>query len=185
MAGGGDGHTTVIRRQGLAGRWGDRPPPRPLLLCALAVCSVAIGVVLADWSDDDGEHTATGAATCDDRFVDGIDLLVYLEPSITSVDVDRLGQRLGDDDRIGEVVYVDQEETYEEFKILFADSPRLVRNMTPDLLPPSFRLDLHDADDSIALVKELAEIQGIYDTIDRRSFEARSEILGNPRRNDC
>ncbi len=36
--------------------------------------------------------------------------------------------------------YVDQDESYEEFKRLFADTPQLVEIVTPEILPPSFKV---------------------------------------------
>jgi cell division transport system permease protein len=82
-------------------------------------------------------------------------------------------ERSPDVDRI---VYVSQEEAYEEFKTLFGDSPDMVENVSADVLPPSYRV-VPTVDDAAAIdvlgqrfegragVKEVVFAQETVDTI--------------------
>jgi cell division transport system permease protein len=53
------------------------------------------------------------------------------------------------------VTFFDQEQAYQEFSEMFADSPDMVETVTPDILPPSFRVVPTSTD--LASVEELVQ----------------------------
>src|SRR3546814_5286370 len=49
-------------------------------------------------------------------------------------------RQLEDSTQIERYEYFDQDRTFEEFKDLFQNTPQIVESVTPDILPPSFRV---------------------------------------------
>ena len=93
--------------------------------------------------------------------------------------------------------YVDKLAAYEEFRGLFSDKPELLDSVTPDVMPPSYRIVPADPDS--ANVAELARqflylyegslvistiqantdaYQGRHGEFRRRAFSARLRFLG-------
>ena len=74
------------------------------------------------------------------RWQGGIEFVVFLNPTATQAQIDAIGQNLKDSPDVESFTYVDQQASYEEFKSLFADSPEMVDTVTPEILPPSYRV---------------------------------------------
>ena len=55
---------------------------------------------------------------------------------------------------IRDYTFVDQDAAYEEFKDIFSDTPELVEVVTPEVMPPSYRVVPVDPDADV--VAELA-----------------------------
>src|SRR3546814_1841597 len=49
-------------------------------------------------------------------------------------------RQLEESTQIERYEYFDQDRTFEEFKDLFQNTPQIVESVTPDILPPSFRV---------------------------------------------
>src|SRR3546814_12009960 len=49
-------------------------------------------------------------------------------------------RQLEESTQIERYEYFDQDRTFEEFKDLFQNTPQIVESLTPDILPPSFRV---------------------------------------------
>lgn len=108
-----------------------------------------------------------GVENANDRFRGGIEFIVYLQPTIQT-DLERSIQRdLEDHPDIERFDYVDQDETYEEFKRLFADSPQLVDTVDPSILPPSFRVAPRVQDPEVvqALGETFESKAGVYEVV--------------------
>jgi cell division transport system permease protein len=90
-----------------------------------------------------------GVENANDRFRGGIEFIVYLNPEHT---VDQRASIERDLDTNPDVVradFVDQDQTYEEFKRLFQDSPQLIDAVEPAILPPSFRVAPRNQDPEV------------------------------------
>ncbi|MDZ7675283.1 MAG: permease-like cell division protein FtsX [Acidimicrobiales bacterium] len=74
------------------------------------------------------------------RWEGGIEFIVFLQPEASDDQTDAVERALGDSPQVEGFSYVDQEETFQEFQDLFADSPQIVDTVSPDILPPSFRV---------------------------------------------
>jgi cell division transport system permease protein len=81
-----------------------------------------------------------GVENANERFRGGIEFIVYLTPDHTEEQRASIERDLLDNPDVREATYVDQDETYEEFKRLFAESPQLIDAVTPEILPPSYRV---------------------------------------------
>jgi cell division transport system permease protein len=82
-----------------------------------------------------------GVSNATERWQDGVEFIVFLEPEITS---SQLGLVQGEIDRSGAIEsyrFVDQEEAYREFnEDFFPENPEITQLVTPEILPPSYRI---------------------------------------------
>lgn len=97
------------------------------------------------------------------RWEGGIEFIVFLQPEASGDQTDAVERALEESPQVEGFTYVDQAETFEEFKDLFADSPQIVDTVTPEILPPSFRVVPRD--------KQPATIEGL-----RTVFEAQPGV---------
>lgn len=74
------------------------------------------------------------------RWQGGIEFIVFLKPDISPEELDALQSELDESPDIQDTTFVDQNQAYEEFQQLFRDQPDLLESVTPDVLPPSFRV---------------------------------------------
>ncbi len=70
----------------------------------------------------------------------GIEFIVFMQPDASQAQTDAVERQLEDSTQVERFVYFDQDETFEEFQELFANTPQIVESVTPDILPPSFRV---------------------------------------------
>ena len=110
-----------------------------------------------------------GVNNANDRFKGGIEFIIYLNPLITQEQRDSILRDLeaNPDVREDGITYVDQDETYAEFRDLFQESPELVETVTPEILPPSFRIAprVQDPDVVQALGEQFDAKPGVYDVV--------------------
>lgn len=110
-----------------------------------------------------------GVNNANDRFKGGIEFIVYMQPTSSQEQKDSIRRDLeaNPDVKDDGIIYVDQDETYEEFKRLFGDSPQLVETVEPAILPPSFRVapKVQDPDVVQALGKQFDDKPGVYDVV--------------------
>jgi cell division transport system permease protein len=81
-----------------------------------------------------------GVNNANERFRGGIEFIVYMNPQVTVDQRESIERDLVENPDVVRAEYVDQDETYEEFKRLFQDSPQLIDTVSPEILPPSFRV---------------------------------------------
>ena len=81
-----------------------------------------------------------GVNNANDRFKGGIEFIVFLQPESTQEQKDSVQADLEANPDVREVTYVDQDETYEEFKRIFEGQTQLIETVSPEVLPPSFRV---------------------------------------------
>lgn len=89
---------------------------------------------------------------------EGVDVIVFLQPDVRTSVLDEINDELESEPAVESVEFFDQRESYEEFQKFFADEPELVDSVTPDILPPSFRLGLSEpVDESVDRIVESME----------------------------
>ena len=81
-----------------------------------------------------------GVSNATDRWQDGVEFIVFLEPEITT---NQLGLVQGEIERSAAIEsyrYVDQEESYREFnEDFFPENPEITQLVTKEIIPPSYR----------------------------------------------
>lgn len=93
----------------------------------------------------------------DARRASGVDAIVFMKPDVTAEQQARVEQAVGALSLdVSGFTYVDKDAAFAEFQELFADSRELVESVTPDVLPPSLRIDFGDAAvPDLAAIREL------------------------------
>jgi cell division transport system permease protein len=108
-----------------------------------------------------------GVQNANDRFKGGIEFIVYLQPQVTEEQKSSIQKDLDDNPDVREYTFVNQDETFEEFKRLFQNSPQLVETVTPEILPPSFRVAPRIQDPEV--VRALGDLfetkPGVYEVV--------------------
>ena len=70
----------------------------------------------------------------------GIEFIVFMQPGASQDQTDAVERQLEESTQVERWEYYDQDETFEEFKDLFQNTPQIVDSVTPEILPPSFRV---------------------------------------------
>jgi cell division transport system permease protein len=83
-------------------------------------------------------HQGVNKAT--QRWQGGIEFIVFINPSASPEQVQSIDRTLHDSPEVERITYVDQKAAFEEFKTLFSNQPELIDTVTPDILPPSYRV---------------------------------------------
>jgi cell division transport system permease protein len=108
-----------------------------------------------------------GVNNANDRFKGGIEFIVFMQPEVTEDQKASLERDLRANPEVGDVTYVDKDETYEEFKRIFEGQTQLIETVSPEILPPSFRVAPATKDPDV--VKALGETfnskPGVYEVV--------------------
>lgn len=88
------------------------------------------------------------------RWEGGIEFVVWMNPEATGEQNANILDAITTSPEIADYTFVDQEAAFEEFKDIFADTPELVEVVTPEVMPPSYRIVPVDPDADV--VEELA-----------------------------
>ncbi len=105
-------------------------------LTVASILTVAIAIVLVGASF----VIRTGVANATLQFQGGIELIVFMDPDIRTTQREAIERSLDDNPEVERFTYVNQREAFEEFKVLFEDSPEMIESVEPELLPPSFKV---------------------------------------------
>jgi cell division transport system permease protein len=136
---------------------------RNITLTLASILTVVVSLTLfgSAWMLNQGVNNAN------DRFKGGIEFIVYLQPTVDDAQKASIEGDLQANPDVEKYEYVDQDATYEEFKRLFGDSPQLVETVTPEILPPSFRIAPRVQDPEVvqALGDQFNDKPGVYDVV--------------------
>jgi cell division transport system permease protein len=103
----------------------------------VAVCLTMLGVSLL---------IGYGADSLTTQWKGGIEFIVFMNADATDEQDALVRDAIESSDRIKDYKYLDQQAAYEEFKDLFSDKPELIDSVTPEVLPPSYRVVPVDPD---------------------------------------
>ncbi len=105
-----------------------------ITLASVLTVTVSLFLVGASLMLNRGVENAT------QRWQGGIEFVVFLNPDATQQQIDSVGSDLDQSPEVERKTFVDQQGAYDEFRQLFADSPDMVDSVTPEILPPSYRV---------------------------------------------
>ncbi len=114
-----------------------------LTIASLLTVAVSLALVGAALLLRQGVDNATT------RWQGGIEFIVFLQPDVSQEQADAVGRELSDNPDVRDVKFVDKQQAYEEFKLLFRNSPELVDTVTPDILPASWRVVPRNTDPNV------------------------------------
>ncbi len=84
-----------------------------------------------------------GVANATDRWADGVEFIIFLQPEISDAQLDRIQSLLVQQTPglVERSRFVNQEEAYDEFiNDFFRNTPEITDLVKPEILPPSFRV---------------------------------------------
>jgi cell division transport system permease protein len=153
---------------------------RNVTLTVAAIVTVAVSLALFG----SALLLRSGVDNATTQWQNDVEFIVYMQPNVTPEQRDSLLKSLQESPDVKDLRYVDQAKTYEEFKQLFKRSPQLVENVTPEILPPSYRVvpRISDAEVVRALGAQFAKKAGVrevvnaYDTI--KTIQKVSNLIG-------
>jgi cell division transport system permease protein len=98
------------------------------------------------------------------RFDDGVEFVVFLDPDISGAQADSIGQELGAHPDVARVTYFDKNKAYEEFVSFFPD---FADTVDPDRLPASWRVVPREASSEViaSLTGQFEIRPGVFEVV--------------------
>jgi cell division transport system permease protein len=75
-----------------------------------------------------------------ERWQGGIEFVVFLNADASPEQIEVIGRELEESPDVESITYIDKDAAYEEFVSLFSDSPEMIDTVSPEILPPSYRV---------------------------------------------
>ncbi len=119
-----------------------------LTLAAILTVAVSLALVGSSMMIREGAERATA------QFQQGVEFIVFMNPDADTDQDAAIRHVLDSSPAIEGYTYIDKAAAYDEFETLFADKPDLIESVTPDVMPPSYRIV--PVDRSAGNVNELA-----------------------------
>ena len=159
---------------------------RNISLTLATIATVAVSLTLVGTA----VLISRGVEDAQQQFQGGVEFIVFMNPNATDAQIEAVRTELDDNPQVRDAEFCDQQCAYEEFQELFADDPALANSVTPEILPPSFRVKPVDADsDAVEAlgevftqepgVREVAfsseaikQVEGFYKFLSSRSYVA-------------
>ncbi|MGY6500900.1 MAG: cell division protein FtsX [Acidimicrobiales bacterium] len=137
-----------------------------LTLASMVTVAVSLSLVGSALLLRQGVQNATA------RWEGGIEFIVFVNPDAETEQEEAIRDALANSPAIERWDYIDQQQAYEEFVQLFQNTPELIEAVSPEVLPPSFRVVPVDSDaDAIsALGRQFENRPGVYRVV--FAFEA-------------
>ena len=132
-----------------------------LTIASLLTVAVSLALVGAALLLRQGVDNATT------RWQGGIEFIVFLQPDVTPDQADAVGRELKANPDVKDVKFVDKQQAYQEFKLLFRNSPELVDTVTPDILPASWRVVPSNTDPNVieAIGRQFEKKAGVMSVV--------------------
>ncbi|MEU8085968.1 permease-like cell division protein FtsX [Micromonospora sp. NPDC049101] len=96
-----------------------------------------------------------------------IEVSIFLKPEVSEQERTDLNAKLDSDPLVKEVFYVNKDEAYKKFKVMYQDAPDLVNVVKPDQLPESFRLKLNNPEQYKDIYEQYKNTAGVDEIIDQ------------------
>ncbi|HCV35665.1 MAG TPA: hypothetical protein DF783_01980, partial [Acidimicrobiaceae bacterium] len=111
-----------------------------LTLAAILTVGISLSLVGTSLLVREGADRATA------QFQEGVEFIVFMNADHTPDQDAAIRQVLDTSPAISRYAYIDKLAAYEEFQVLFVDKPDLIESVTPDVMPPSYRIVPSDPD---------------------------------------
>jgi cell division transport system permease protein len=99
-----------------------------------------------------------------------VEVSIFLKQDVTQAQRDQLRSELDEMPDVERVYFESRDEAYTRFKEQFKDSPDIVANTTPDVLPESFRVKLKDPKKFEVVSSAFAERPGVVNVLNQKAL---------------
>ncbi|MEU7753529.1 permease-like cell division protein FtsX [Micromonospora sp. NPDC049171] len=96
-----------------------------------------------------------------------IEVSIFLKQEVSEQERTDLNAKLDSDPLVKDVIYVNKDEAYKKFKVMYQDAPDLVNVVKPDQLPESFRLKLNNPEQYKDIYEQYKNTAGVDEIIDQ------------------
>ncbi|MFT7647815.1 MAG: cell division transport system permease protein [Candidatus Poriferisodalaceae bacterium] len=133
---------------------------RNLTLTVAAILTVAVCVMLVGL----GLMARYASTNALGRWQGGVQFEIFMHPDISGDQIDALGQELSIHPDIENFQLLTQDDAYVLLQEMLADDPDLVNEVSPDSLPPSYRVVPVEADGDLieSLASQFRQRPGVY-----------------------
>ena len=107
------------------------------------------------------------------------DIEVFLRIGVSTTDTEAVRAALEQSAAVRSFRYLDHDDALREFREIFADKPKLLRDTTADQLPTSFRVDVALGPRATQLIEQLADLPAVDEVVERSDA---SQCRAAPRR---
>src|SRR5215212_9558333 len=129
---------------------------RNVTLTLATIATVAVSLTLVGTA----RLISVGVEDAQQQFQGGVEFIVFMNPNATDAQIEAVRTELEDNPQVRDADYCDQECALAEFQELFADDDQLLQSVTPDILPPSFKVKPVDANsDAVEALGEVFSTQ--------------------------
>src|SRR5690606_19919376 len=108
-----------------------------------------------------------------ERYYAQVQVSIFLAPNATEEQREVLDQALANDPLVASYYFETKEAAYERAQDIFADAPDMLKVLTPESLPESFRVSLTDPEQFTEIRDRYAHYDGIYDIVDQAALVER------------
>lgn len=140
-----------VVRQTASNLWRNRL----MTLAAILTAAVSLSLVGGALMLRQGVNRAAGI------WRGGVQMVIFMQPSATPAEISGVSSSLGSNPQVSSFHYVDQAQSYAQFKQMFANQPQMVANVAPSDLPPSFRVVLHNAAQDASVGRAVGTMAGV------------------------
>jgi cell division transport system permease protein len=99
-----------------------------------------------------------------------VEVSIFLKDDVTEQQRDQLGADLNAMPEVQHVYFESKQDAYKRFKEQFKDTPDIVANTTPDVLPESFRVKLKDPKKFEVVSSAFADRPGVVNVFNQRDL---------------
>ena len=99
-----------------------------------------------------------------------VEVSIYLKGDVTQAQREGLQRELEAMPDVERVIFETKEEAYQRFKEQFKDTPDIVENTSPDVLPEAFRVKLKDPKKFEVVASAFAERPGVDNVVNQREL---------------
>lgn len=99
-----------------------------------------------------------------------VEVSIFLKGDVTQAQRDQLRSELEAMPDVEQVYFESKAQAYERFKEQFKDTPDIVANTTPDVLPESFRVKLKDPEKFEVVASAFADRPGVENVFNQRDL---------------
>jgi cell division transport system permease protein len=103
-------------------------------------------------------------------FYSQVEVSIFLHDDIGESQKVSLERELAEHPVVDEVIYESKQDAYEHFQTIFADDPVLLDSVTPEILPASFRVKLHDPEQYAVIESQFAGYPGVDAVSDQTEY---------------
>ncbi len=104
------------------------------------------------------------------QYYGNIEVSIFLRNDVTDAQREALGQAIASNPLVSAKVYETRAQAYARFQQLWVDSPDFVKEVDPNSLPESYRVNLKNPQDYKMFADQIKSKAGISDVIDQRAL---------------